>query len=106
MDTEAAKFLLYLRAEKNSSVHTLKAYEFDLKQFYRLLGDKPVASVTKDLVRSYLAQMNAQGLSKRTVGRRMAALRTFFRYLVREGHVEKNPLASVRNPKLDKKLTI
>ena len=106
MDAQAAKFLMYLRAEKNSSVHTLKAYEYDLKQFYRLLADKSIASVSKDVVRAYLAEMNGQGLSKRTVGRRMAALRTFFRYLVREGHVEKNPLASVRNPKLEKKLPI
>ncbi len=106
MDTEAAKFLMHLRGEKNCSAHTIKAYEHDLREFYRHLDKKPVTSVDKDTARSYLAQMNAQGLSKRTVGRRMAALRTFFRYLVREGHVEKSPLAAVRNPKLDKKLPI
>jgi len=106
MDAQAAKFLMHLRAEKNSSAHTIKAYEHDLKQFYRLLADRPISSVSKDMVRSYLAEMNSQGLSKRTVGRRMAALRTFFRYLVREGYVEKSPLATVRNPKLDKKLPI
>ncbi len=106
MDPEAAKFLLYLRAEKNSSVNTLKAYTHDLEQFYRHLGGRPVTSVSKDQARSYLAQMNAEGLSKRTVGRRMATLRTFFRYLVREGRVEKNPLAAVRNPKLEKHLPI
>ncbi len=106
MDALAAKFLMYLRAEKNSSAHTLKAYEHDLKEFYRHLGPKSASSVSKDGMRSYLADMNAQGLSKRTVGRRMAALRTFFRYLVREGHVEKSPLVAVRNPKLDKKLPI
>ncbi len=106
MDAPVAKFLVYLRAEKNSSAHTIKAYEYDLKQFYRLLGAGSITSVSKDLVRSYLAEMNKNGLSKRTVGRRMAALRTFFRYLVREGHVEKNPLAAIRNPKLEKKLPI
>ncbi len=106
MDAQAARFLMYLRAEKNSSAHTLKAYEYDLKQFYQLLGAKPIHTVSKDIVRSYLAEMNLKGLSKRTVGRRMAALRTFFRYLVREGYLEKNPLASIRNPKLEKKLPI
>ena len=106
MDAEGAKFLMYLRGEKNCSAHTIKAYEHDLKEFYRHLGKRPLSAVSKDLVRSYLAEMNTQGLSKRTVGRRMAALRTFFRYLVREGHVEKSPLTAVRSPKLDKKLPV
>ena len=106
MDKQAERFLNYLKAEKNYSVNTLTNYRHDLQEFYRLLGQRSPASVTKDIVRSYLAEMNARGLSKRTISRRMAALRTYFRFLVREGYVEKNPLALVRNPKLEKKLPI
>ncbi len=106
MDFPAKKFLDYLRAEKNYSPHTIAGYCHDLERFYRLLDGRPLREVSKDVVRSYLAAMNAEGLSKRTISRRMAALRTYFRFLVREEVLEKNPLAAVRNPKLEKKLPI
>lgn len=104
MDDKAQKFFVYLRAEKNYSAHTLKSYTHDLAQFYRFLQEKPLAQVTKEALRSFLADMASSGLSKRTMGRRMAALRTYFRFLVREGYLEKNPMAAVKNPKLEKKL--
>lgn len=106
MDKHAEKFLVYLKAEKNYSAHTRESYRHDLRRFYLLLDERPLHTVSKDVVRSYLARMNEEGLSRRTIGRRMAALRTFFRFLVREGHIEKNPLAAVRNPKMEKKLPI
>jgi tyrosine recombinase XerC len=104
MDDKAQKFFNYLEAEKNYSAHTLVSYRHDLAQFYRFLQKKPLAQVTKEALRSFLADMASTGLSKRTMGRRMAALRTFFRFLVREGYLEKNPIAAVKNPKLEKKL--
>ncbi len=104
MDPSAQKFFNYLEGEKNYSPHTLKSYTHDLTQFTRFLGGKPLAEVTKESLRSFLAEMSSTGLSKRTMGRRMAALRTFFRFLVREGYLEKNPIAAVKNPKLEKKL--
>ena len=106
MDINVQKFFIHLKGEKNYSPHTLESYRHDLREFYRLLDGRPLTAVSKELARSYLAEMNAGGLSKRTIGRRMAALRTFFRFLVREGVVEKNPLTSVRNPKLDKRLPL
>ena len=104
MDEQSRKFLVYLKAEKNYSPHTLQSYTHDLQEFRRFLDRRPLTEVSKDLLRAFLAEMNAAGLSKRTVSRRMAALRTFFRFLVREGFIQKNPLAAVRNPKLEKKL--
>ena len=97
-------FLIYLRVEKNYSPHTLSGYSHDLRDFYRFLGDTPVRDVGKDSIRRFLGELGAAQFSRRTVARRMAALRTFFRFLLREGHLEKNPLAAVRNPKLEKKL--
>jgi integrase/recombinase XerC len=106
VDTQLQQFLNYLKGEKNYSPHTLVNYAHDLKEFYLFKGDEPNDQVTKDRVRSYLAKLNTDGLSKRTVSRRMAALRTFYRFLVREALISKNPLAAVRNPKQEKKLPI
>ena len=104
MDDRAEKFFVYLKAEKNYSPHTLRSYTHDLTRFYRFLEGRPLEGVTKEALRSFLAEMVSQGLSKRTMGRRMAALRTFFRFLVREGYLQKNPMGTVKNPKLEKKL--
>ncbi len=104
MDRCAADFLDYLKAEKNYSPHTLAAYQKDLASFYRFLDKRPLVSVNRDLLRLFLADQASCGLAKRSVARHMATLRTFFRYLVREGHLVKNPIGAVRNPKLDKKL--
>ena len=98
------RFLVYLRAEKNYSPHTTLSYTHDLKNFYEFLGEVPLTELNKDLIRRYLASLSQLELSKRTVARRMAALRTYFRFLTREGHLAKNPIASVRNPKQEKKL--
>ncbi len=98
------KFLVYLKAEKNYSPHTALSYTHDLKIFYEFLGDTPLTEVDKDKLRRFLASLSDLQFSKRTVARRMASLRTFFRFLTREGYLKKNPVASVRNPKQEKKL--
>ena len=103
-DKNTEKFLVYLKAEKNYSPHTLLSYTHDLSDFYQFLGESPLKEVNKDSVRRFLASLSAERFSKRTVARRMASLRTFFRFLTREGYLAKNPVAAVRNPKLDKKL--
>ncbi len=98
------KFLTYLKVEKNYSPHTLLSYSHDLETFYNFLKEKSIGEVEKDFLRRYLASMSVEQLSKRTVARRMASLRTFFRFLTREGYLEKNPMGAVRNPKQDKML--
>ena len=104
IDDKALRFFEYLRVEKNYSQNTIDSYTHDLSEFYKFLKDKSLKEVNKESLRSFLAEMLASGLSKRTMSRRMAALRSFFRFLIREGVVQKNPLTSVKNPKLEKKL--
>jgi len=104
MDKLAERFLVYLKIEKNYSPHTQISYAHDLAEFYRFLGAQSILVVDKDILRKYLANLSDQSLSKRTMARRMAVLRTFFRYLTREGHLKKNPVALLKNPKLEKKL--
>ena len=104
MDKFAEKFLVYLRAEKNYSPHTLTGYTHDLREFYSFVGKEELSTLDKGRLRSFLAELSSRGYSKRTVSRRMATLRTFFRFLVREGTVRKNPLSALKNPKQEKKL--
>lgn len=104
MDRLAEKFLIYLKAEKNYSPHTLTSYTNDLKAFYAFVAPVRVEATDKNQLRAFLAMLSEKGYSKRTLSRRMAALRTFFRFLVREGHLSKDPMAAMKNPKQEKRL--
>ena len=103
-DSRTDKFLTYLKIEKNYSPHTLVGYRHDLEEFYVFLGKLTLEEADVLVLRKYLAFLKEKNLSKRTVARRMAALRTFFRFLIREGLLQKNPTAALRTPKLEKKL--
>ena len=102
-------FLNYLLVEKNCSPLTIANYERDIKafvDFYRVKAgtDFTWAGLTVLQIRSYLAFLNATNYARRTVARRISSLRSFYKYLVREGRVEQNPFTKVRTPKLDKRL--
>jgi tyrosine recombinase XerC len=98
------KFINYLKVEKNSSDHTILNYGIDLKVFSGFLGDKDISSVDHLALRRFLADMRAKNYSKRTVARHLASLRTFFKFLFREGLIKTNPATAIITPKLDKKL--
>src|SRR3989338_5403623 len=104
MDHYADKFFTYLKVEKNYSKHTLVNYSHDLNDLYAFLAGSKLEDADIFVLRKYLALLKEKGLSKRTVARHMAALRTFFRFLNREGHLKKNPMSALRTPKLEKKL--
>jgi len=98
------KFLDYLKAERNCSPHTVQSYRNDLRALSEFLGERSVEFVDKLLLRRYLSELNQKGLSKRTIARRTAAMRTFFRFLRREGAIEVNPANALKSLKLEKKL--
>ena len=100
------KFKNYLALEKNYSVHTIKNYFIDLNEFSEFLSGKNVQDVDYLTVRKFLAHLRQRQISKRSVARKLSALRTFFRFLQRDGYTKNNPVASVSTPKLDKKLPI
>jgi tyrosine recombinase XerC len=100
------KFINYLRVERNASDHTVKNYAIDLGMFGQFLGERDISSVDHLAIRRYLAEMRAKNYSKRTVARKLASLRSLFRFLYREGHIKKNPLTAISSPKLDKKLPV
>lgn len=100
------KFINYLKIEKNASEHTILNYSLDLKDFNKFLGDKTVESVDYISLRKYLAHIRGRDYSKRTVARKLATLRSFFKFLYREGYLKKNPASSIATPKLDRKLPL
>jgi integrase/recombinase XerC len=110
MEKDLADYLRYLGVEKNASAYTVKSYREDLTQavayFRERLGsdEAPVERITTRLVRSYLAWLHEQGYSKTTVARRIAAVRSWLRFLCRRGGLTANPAEGLRGPKQDKKL--
>jgi integrase/recombinase XerC len=98
-----ARFVRSL-ADRNSSPHTIKAYRTDLAQFAEYVGPQGWTDIDHVLIRGYLSNQYERGLSKTSVARSVAALRSLYRWLAQEGEVEQNPAALVATPKLPKKL--
>ena len=106
-------FLGYLAAEKNLSRHTVAAYSRDLGQFREFLahagagGEGPSPDeVSHRMLRRYLGELSDRGIEKRSVARKLAAIRSFFRYLVRKGQIPANPALNLVTPKLPRKLPV
>ena len=110
MDDHVQAFLDHLRLERNVSPHTAKAYLEDLAALRAFLGQAfgSTAPTPRDLttsrLRAYLARLHEQGLSKKTVARRLSSLRTFLKFLCRQGTITKNPAVGLRTPKQRSKL--
>src|SRR5947209_11199985 len=109
MKAAIAKYLEYLQSVKNSSPHTVLNYRRDLEQFLVYLsppGVRPpgLTGATHPLIREFVAHLHDQGLQKSSIARKLAALRSFFKYCVREGHVKEIPARLVPTPKLPKRI--
>jgi integrase/recombinase XerC len=98
-----AQFLRSLQ-ERNASPHTIKAYRTDLAQFAEYVGPQRWSDIDHVLIRGYLSSLYERGLSKTSVARALAALRSLYKWLAQEGEVEQNPAALVATPRLPKKL--
>jgi tyrosine recombinase XerC/tyrosine recombinase XerD len=105
-------FLTHMRVEKSASNLTLISYKTDLAQFFDFLAEHcqvdkeaiPVESLSYTAVREYISRMQKQKLSRSTMARKLAALRSFVKYLCRENILEGNPIANISTPKQEKKL--
>jgi integrase/recombinase XerC len=109
MEEGLAEFLRHLAFEKNASVFTVKSYREDLNQaleFFRgrLSGKGEPAQLTTRLVRAYLAWLHEQGYAKTTIARRIAAVRSWCRFLCRQGVLAANPADGLRGPRQERKL--
>src|SRR3989441_217327 len=105
MSDPLAAYLKYLTLERDASPHTLRSYGSDLREFQVFVGrDKPLGEVDGRTVRAYLAHLHTRGLDGASVARKLAALRSWFRFLVRRGKLARNVARDVRGPRLGRTL--
>jgi integrase/recombinase XerC len=109
VDAAVAAFLRHLDRERNASPHTIRAYGEDLAQFRAYLKDElhreaRPKDVDHLLIRGFLARLHRDGKSKTSAARKLATLRTFFRYLAREGILKRNPARPLVSPRLERRL--
>ena len=104
------QFFQHLRYERNVSPHTLRNYLSDLGQFREHLfkidkrDDIPVSEIDHLTIREWMAELHSENKKKTSIARKLASLRTFFQFLVREGVLEMNPAKLVATPKIQRKL--
>jgi integrase/recombinase XerC len=105
-----AQFLHHLEVAKGVSPHTLRGYRIDLAQFLSFMGQEglpvTVGGVTRRSIRRFLSYLHEQQVKTRTVLRRLSALRSFYRFAMREKWVAESPLADIGSPKKEKKLPV
>ncbi len=97
------QFLRHLELERGASQHTLRAYKKDLGEFQEY-ANKEAADIEMIDVRGFVALQIRNGLSKTTAGRRLAAVRSFLKFLTREGYLKSNPAKLVTTPKAEQHL--
>jgi integrase/recombinase XerC len=101
------KYIAYLEAEKNASAYTVRNYTNDLLEFFdfaRGQGIRSLKDVNKQTLRAYLSHLMGCGFAKTSIARKLSAIRSFYRYLMREDMITANPAANTASPKLDRHL--
>jgi len=101
------KYINYLTAERNASPYTVRNYTHDLLDFFGYLKGREVTSlneVDKQVLRGYLSRLVKDGFANVSISRKLSAIRSFYRYLLREKLVASSPVATTSSPKLDKRL--
>ena len=103
-------FLKYLKFEKRCSENTIVAYRKDLDQFeefvFKTVGDFNVLAVDAKLIRSWVVELMRQGISAKTVTRKITTLKSFFKYLLRQELIKVSPAEGLITPKVPKRLPI
>jgi integrase/recombinase XerC len=107
MDAAVGSFLEYLSVERGASPHTLRSYAADLTEFTTFLAAEKIdglGGADTRAIRAFLAQLHRRRLAKATIARKLAAVRSCFRFLARRGVLEINPARQVRSPRLGRRL--
>jgi integrase/recombinase XerC len=103
-----SNFLDYLKFQKRYAQHTITSYNTDLTDFFDYLqtqfNEQHIKSIKSGLVRSWLAELKINNQSSKTINRKISTLKTFFKYLLRQGEIETSPMATIVTPKQNKRL--
>lgn len=105
------RFIRYLRTEINSSIHTQINYQSDLETYFEYVENRLNENFTpskddRDLIRGYMSNLMDNGLKASSVNRKLAAIKAFYKYLLKISIIEKNPAISIRGPKQEKVLPV
>jgi len=101
------RFINFLDIEKNYSPHTVINYKIDLREFATFLnqaGQKDIKEIDYFVLRKFLATLSEKNLNKRSVSRKISTLKSFFKFMIREGEIKNNPAAALIYPRLEKNL--
>lgn len=101
------KFLNYIAVEKNYSPYTVTSYRVDLREFDEFLnscGGRDIKNIDYFLLRKFLSSLSEKKFDKRTLSRKISTLKSFFKFIRREGIIKNNPAVSLTYPRLDKQL--
>jgi len=101
-------FLDYLKYQKRYSQHTITSYQNDLLGFFAFLqsqfDENRLAEIKPVYIRTWLAQLKSEGISSKTINRKISSLKSFFKYNIRQGVVETSPMSTIVSPKVGKRL--
>ncbi len=108
MSSEIASFVRFIQYEKRFSPHTVLSYTNDLEQFTAYLGitSTPVTDVKHFHIRSWMVQLMKDNNTPRTINRKISALKSFYKFLLRSNTISESPLAKVTTPKVSKRLPV
>ena len=105
---EVTAFIDYLKFQKRYSAHTVRSYHDDLVQFFDYLrsqfGKLPMTDITHSLVRSWLAELKANGITSKSINRKISSLKSFFKYLLKTGRLDQTPMSKIISPKNGRRL--
>ena len=107
MEPHVNEFINYLAVERGLAQNTLESYGRDLKQYQTYLTNSKLdlmENSSRDTILGYLSALKSKGRAVSTISRNLAAIKSFYQYMVRERHLEKDPALNLESPKLEKKL--
>lgn len=104
MERYIEKFLIYLDVERNASERTIVNYRIDLHGFKGFVGDIEIEKIDYPYIRGYIAHLKKSNRSKRTIARKLSSIRSFFKFLCKDGYLKNNPTLTLARFKLDKTL--
>lgn len=103
-----AEFISYLSAERGLALNTLESYGRDLRQYWEYLKSQEenaaLDRASRAVIVAYLLELQRQGKATATIARRLAALKAFYQFMVRENHLVEDPTANLESPKLERRL--
>ena len=101
-------FLDYLKFQKRYSQHTITSYQNDLSAFFNYLkmqfDESLVKNIKPSFIRTWLAQLKSEGISSKTINRKISSLKSFFKYQLKQGLIEVSPMSTIISPKVGKRL--